>query len=217
MQYLKKGRCGLGVGILLAILFMLVGATPALAHRLLVFAYAEDKNILVESKLVPDTPVKEGKVVVSDKQTGQVLVTGQTDAHGKFSFPIPAEAAARRADLLIVVEAGMGHKGEWLLKAEKYLPGGAAASPAAPAPALTSPPAAVTPAGLAPTAPTLDPQALEAVVSRVVAREIAPLKEMVAELSVHRTSLTDIIGGLGYILGIFGIWAYFLSKRQGKA
>lgn len=216
MQHLQNGRRGLRVGVL-AMLLLLVVATPGLAHRVLVFAYVEGKNILVESKLVPDTPVKDGKVIVSDKQTGEVLVTGQTNDQGKLSFPIPAEAAARRADLLIVVEAGMGHKGEWLLKAEKYLPGDATAAPAPPAPAPAPPSAGGAPAGPAATTPPLDPQALEAVVSRVVAREVAPLKEMVAELSVHRTSLTDIIGGLGYILGIFGIWAYFLSKRQGKA
>jgi hypothetical protein len=33
-------------------------------------------------------------------------------------------------------------------------------------------------------------------------------------LTIHRTSLTDIIGGIGYILGIFGVWAYCLSKRK---
>ena len=31
---------------------------------------------------------------------------------------------------------------------------------------------------------------------------------------IHRTSLADVIGGIGYILGIFGLWAYFQSKRK---
>ncbi|MGQ9921918.1 MAG: hypothetical protein ACUVRZ_11410 [Desulfobacca sp.] len=194
-------------------------ARPALAHRVLVFAFAESGNIMVESKLVPDTPVKEGKVSISDKQSGQVLATGQTDDQGKFSCPIPPEAAARRADLLIVVEAGMGHRGEWLLKADKYLPdGGAAAMAAAPvAPATPAAPPAATGASASPAAKPVSGQDLEAAVAKVMARELAPVKEMLAELTVHRTSLTDIIGGLGYILGIFGLWAYFLSKKPGKS
>ena len=86
---------------LLAFMVLLLSAPSAWAHRVLVFAYAEGNNLFIESKLVPDTPVKEGKVIISDKQSGQVLATGQTDAQGKFSCPIPAEAAAKRADLLI--------------------------------------------------------------------------------------------------------------------
>jgi len=33
-------------------------------------------------------------------------------------------------------------------------------------------------------------------------------------LTVRRTSLTDIIGGLGYIMGLFGLWAYMQSKKR---
>jgi nickel transport protein len=47
-----------------------------------------------------------------------------------------------------------------------------------------------------------------------VERQLAPVKEMLTELTIHQTSLTDIIGGIGYILGLFGLWAFFLSKRQ---
>lgn len=77
--------------------------------------------------------------------------------------------------------------------------------------------AGTTPAG--PSAPetkaaAMDQQMLEEVVNKALERHLAPVKEMLAELIIHRTSLTDIIGGLGYILGIFGIWAYFLSKKK---
>jgi hypothetical protein len=33
-------------------------------------------------------------------------------------------------------------------------------------------------------------------------------------LTIHRTTPTDIIGGLGHILGLFGLWAYCLSQRK---
>jgi nickel transport protein len=78
---------------------------------------------LTESKFVPDTPVRQGKVMVLDHKTGQELLTGQTDDKGKFSFKIPAEAIAQKMDLKIVVDAAMGHRGEWLLKADSYLRG----------------------------------------------------------------------------------------------
>jgi nickel transport protein len=114
-----------------------LAATPALAHRVLVFAYAEGDTIHTESKFVPDTPVRQGKVLVLDAKTGKELLTGQTDDKGKFSFKIPAAAAAEKMDLKIVVDAAMGHRGEWLLKADSYLSGAPrlpTLSPVAPAP-----------------------------------------------------------------------------------
>ncbi len=201
-----------------ALLSLVLGAltTPALAHRVLVFAYAEGDTIHTESKFIPDTPVRQGKVMVLDAKSGQELLTGQTDDKGKFSFKIPAAALAEKMDLKIVVEAAMGHRGEWLLKAASYLSG----APTAAAPAHS--PAAVPAPAVAPTpvaasgvkAANVDQQALEAALNKTLERHLAPIKEMLTDLTIHRTSLTDVIGGLGWIMGLFGLWAYFASKRS---
>jgi nickel transport protein len=42
------------------------------------------------------------------------------------------------------------------------------------------------------------------------------MKEMLAELSQRRITLPDILGGIGYIVGFFGLWAYFQSRRQNR-
>jgi nickel transport protein len=55
---------------------------------------------------------------------------------------------------------------------------------------------------------------LEETVNKALEHQLAPVKEMLTELTIHQTSLTDIIGGIGYILGLFGLAAYFLSKRK---
>jgi len=99
------------------ILIICAFTTPALAHRVLIFAYTEGDTIHTESKFVPGGPVRQGKILVLDQKTGKELLTGQTDDQGKFSFKMPPEAAAQKMDLKIVIEAGMGHRGEWLLKA----------------------------------------------------------------------------------------------------
>jgi nickel transport protein len=200
-------------------LCLLTVATPAQAHRVLVFAFAEGDTIHTESKFVGSGAVQKGQVLVQDKKTGQTLLTGTTDDQGKFSFKIPPEAAAQRMDLLIVSEATMGHKGEWLLKAESYLPGAQKASTAtAPGASTPATPAPSTPPPVASgfKATSVDQQALETALDKSLERHLAPLKEMLTDLTIHRTSLTDIIGGLGYIAGIFGLWAYFMSKKQAK-
>ena len=199
----------LWVGGVLSILSVGVLAAPALAHRVLVFAYAEGDTIRTESKFVPDTPVRQGQVQVLDEKTGRGLLTGKTDDKGKFSFKIPPEAAAQRMDLKIVVEAAMGHRGEWLLKADSFLPGAKTAAAPAPAPA-----ASPTPVAPGTKAATVDRQMLDEVVNQALARQLAPIKEMLAAAQVRKPSLPDIIGGIGYIMGIFGLWAYWQSKRR---
>ena len=134
---------------LLLCLCFLPAASPALAHRVLVYAYAEGDAIHIESKFVGSGAVQQGLVQVLDQQTAKVLLTGTTDVQGKCSFKIPPEAAAQRLDLLVVVEASMGHRGEWQMKAQSYLPG-AETTPGAAAPAAPGPAANVAPASAAP-------------------------------------------------------------------
>lgn len=205
-------------------LCLLTAASPALAHRVLVFAYAEGDTIHTESKFVGSGAVQQGQVQILDQKTGRVLLTGTTDEQGKFSFKIPPEAAAQRLDLLVVVEASMGHRGEWQMKAESYLPTpetpAGAAAPVVPGPAAAAAPtseAPVTSTSASPPemmAPAADRQMLEETLNKALERQLAPIKEMLAESQVHKTTLTDIIGGIGYIMGIFGLLAYFQSKKK---
>lgn len=204
----SKLLAALGVQSICLICLMGALATPALAHRVLVFAYAEGDTIHTESKFIPNTPVRQGKIEVLDQKSGKVLLTGQTDDQGKFSFKIPAEAAAQKLDLEIVVEAALGHRGSWLFKAANYVPGPAPEPAAAPAPA-----AATTPAAGAKSV-SAEQQAWEAALNKALERQLAPLNEKLTELTIHRTSATDIIGGIGYILGLCGLGAYFLSRRK---
>ena len=206
-----KWFAGLGYYAVLVILALGLCATAARAHRMLVFAFPEGDTIQVESKFVPDTPVHQGKVLVLDQKTDQELMRGQTDDQGKFSFEIPAQARAEKMDLKIVVESTLGHRGEWLLQAGNYLPG----APPAPAKAAEPAPAAA-PAPKASETQTvnLDQQALEAALQKTLERELAPIQEKLTELTLHRTSLTDVIGGLGYIMGLFGLWAYMQSRKR---
>lgn len=198
-------------GLLLFLVFVTF-TSPARAHRVLVFAYAAGDTIHAEGKFVPNTPVRWGRVQVLEEKTGGVLVTGKTDDRGKFSFKIPAAAAAQKMDLKIVMVAAMGHQGEWVLKASSYLPG-MKNTAAAPAPAAT-PGAAPSPVAPGTRTAAVDPQVLEETVNKALERQLTPIKEKLAEMAVRRTSLADILGGFGYILGFFGLWAYFQGKRK---
>lgn len=97
----------LTVLLLLASLLLPVAAS---AHKVNLFAYAEGKTVYTESYYPDGKPVVAGKVLVYDSGRG-LLLEGATNAEGLFSFPVP-----KVDDLTIVIEAGMGHRNEFLLK-----------------------------------------------------------------------------------------------------
>ncbi len=82
------------------------------------------------------------------------------------------------------------------------------------APVLAENPTPAAPAAPVEKAAGLDQKALEATLNKVLAHQLAPIREMLTELTIHEPSFTDILGGIGYILGLCGVGAYFLSKRQ---
>jgi nickel transport protein len=213
-QAARRGRRCLSAA--LAGLALMLLASPAQAHRVLVFASVQGDTIQTESTFVGSGPVQKGEVQVQDKASGRVLLTGATDEKGKFSFKIPIEAASGRLDLLIIVGASLGHQGEWLLKADSYLPKtGPAAATASPGSAPAAVPVGTGAAG--PKTAVVDQQALEEALNKALEKQLAPIKEMLVELGLKRRTLPEIIGGLGYILGIFGVVAYFMSKKQPRA
>ena len=99
------------VTCLLAVWFVVLSASgTALAHKVNLFAYAEGGTVFTESYFPDGRAVEKGKVRVYDSKD-QLLLEGETDTKGMFSFDIPKVDA-----LTIVIDAGMGHKNEFKLK-----------------------------------------------------------------------------------------------------
>lgn len=88
---------------------LLFGGT-ALAHKVNLFAYVEGGKIYTESYFADGTPVEGGKVLVYDSKN-KLLVEGVSDKKGLFDFSVP-----KVDDLIIVIDATMGHKNSFKLK-----------------------------------------------------------------------------------------------------
>jgi len=98
------------IGTLITLLML---AQPAMAHKVNIFAYAEDGKIYTESYFPDGLPVKNGTIVVFDSK-GKKVHEGTTDTKGKYVFPVPVVD-----DLTININASMGHKNSFLLKKEE--------------------------------------------------------------------------------------------------
>ncbi|MCC8189336.1 MAG: hypothetical protein LIP77_01695, partial [Planctomycetes bacterium] len=169
-----------------------------LAHRVYVFAYVDGDAIQVEGSFSRIQKVRHGAVVVTDGETGAVLLEGVTDDQGRFRFRPPADFLATGHGLHIRLDAGEGHVATWKM-------------PAADLAALT--PVATTTDHTDPVGPNIDPQALEALVGRVLDAKLAPLREALARVEDPEPGVREIVGGLGWIVGMLGLATYLKYRR----
>jgi nickel transport protein len=190
---------------------------PARAHRLSVFAWVEGDTAHVQGKFAGGTYVQDGQVTVTGPQ-GRELVSGRTDEEGTFSFQIP-----QKSDLKVVVSAGMGHQGDWTIRADE-ITAPVPASPAASRPAESLPDRGAAGRGAAGTADApsppeteraaaATPEAIRSAVEQALNEKLTPVIRMLAE---ERRAIgpTEIFGGIGYIFGLVGVAAYFSSRRK---
>jgi nickel transport protein len=185
-------------------------AGPVLAHKVSVYAYVENGQIKGEGYFAGGGKAQGCEVEVRDAQ-GRSVGKAATDAKGEFSLPLPQAAPP----LTIILRAGQGHQGDYTLAAADL---GAPANEAAFPPQASAAAAPMAEAGPAPGAATaagISTAELEQAVARALDQRLAPLTAQVAKLAGERgVSLQDVIGGLGYILGLMGIAAY-VKSRQG--
>ncbi len=191
-------------GFLVGILAIIILLAPmsAWAHGVSVFAYAEGDTVVVEGYFHDGAKCRDCAVEAFDSD-GRRLVEGKTDNDGRFSFKAPAAT-----DLLVRLTASMGHRAEYRIPAAD-LPENLPAMPEAPGePAERAGAREHT----GPAAGFQGAAEIERVVEKVVARQLAPIRRALEE-SRRQRRLSDIIGGIGYIVGLMGLVLYFRSRR----
>jgi nickel transport protein len=201
------------------LILILVGSflvsVNAWAHRVNVFAWTEEDTVYVESRFSSGKKVSAGKIIVTDSQ-GVELLTGQTNNQGEFSFKRP-----QATELKIILDAGMGHRAYWILPvddahAEKsadhvslekaegrdkpntpdsqiYHRHGQTRAPGYAGPSRAD---------------------IETIVEKALDKKMKPVLEMLAQSTAKGPGLSDILGGIGYIIGLVGIAAYFQSRKK---
>ena len=199
----------------LAILYVLPWmVSSASAHRVNVFAWVEGDTIYVEGKFAGGKKVNAGEIVVMDPR-GVELLSGLTYAQGEFSFKVP-----KQTDLKIVLSAGQGHQGEWIIRADeisnlpsKTVPGTSIETAAQ---SIRKEAGSETTTDRKTVVPetAISPEELEAIIESVVDRKLKPITGMLTEMRQDGPSLRDIFAGIGYILGLVGIAAYVHSRKK---
>ena len=169
---------------------------PALAHKVTIFAWVEGDSVFTESKFSGGRKATGAQVLVYDRE-GKQLLEGKTNNKGKFSFKIP-----KLTDLRIVLNAGMGHKAEWRIpESEIKEAGGVSEKKRA---GESSQPINV----------GLSKEEIKKLIEESLDRKLRPIVRMMTESQSKGPSVTEIVGGVGYIFGLMGVAIYF--RNRGK-
>ena len=193
------------------------------AHKVNVFAYAENGKIKAEGYFVDGSKCKNSLIEVIDNKTGEKLLEGSTNDAGKFSFDIP-----RVTSIKLILHAGTGHRNEYVLS-EKEIKDSMPTPEKAAEKQKTGSIEKRTGADLEKKPPeqvknreardiraltNVNPSDLEASIEKVIDAKLQPIISMLVKLQEksEKPGLTEILGGIGYIIGILGIIAYFMGR-----
>ena len=174
---------------------------PVFAHKVNVFAYIEGDKVYSESYFNDGKKCVDSKIEVFDNRENKLL-EGLTDEEGMFSFDIPPEDVID-GDLRIVLIASMGHRAEYIIRTDEL---GDVVE------LIEEPVSAVSPE-----VSSFDLKEIQLLIENALDEKLEPIMREMREIKKFqedRISPTDIVGGIGYIIGIFGIIAYFLSRKK---
>lgn len=190
----------------LVVLFLLLLTTTAFAHRVNIFAWVEGDTIYTESSF-SNGKKAQGATVIAKRAPDFVLATGTTDKNGQWSFPISQATRGQASRILLVLQAGEGHRATWTIPASEF-------SDAAPSP----PPLVATSSSPKPVLPSasLMEARQRALIAEELGKQLKPIRRVLIAQQQARPTLHDVFSGLGYILGLFGTIAWITARKNTK-
>jgi len=197
-------RLPLWLGAAAAYIAIFALSGTANAHGVHVFAWVADGTVHVESKFSGGRNPQKARIEVLAPD-GQPLLEGHTATDGTFSFPVPQPTALR-----IVLHAGTGHRAEWTLSEADVRESESGTAPAVTARGPLPEAAQSPPEG------DLSPQSIERIVDRALDQKLKPVMTMLAESRQQRPGIRDIVGGIGYIIGLVGLAAYLRNRPRSR-
>lgn len=210
-----KGR--LYLILIFLFLIIIVINIPIFAHKVNIFTYVEGNKVYTESYFNDGKKCVSSKIEIFDNQ-GNKLLEGLTDKEGNFSFEIPQ----KEGDLKIVLTASMGHRAECIIRADELrnttgLVQENLEEPISSKETTESVLVYMTGEENKVVSPEISSQNLKEVqllIENILDEKLTPIMKEIKKSQKDKISPTEIIGGIGYIFGIFGIIAYFLSRKK---
>jgi nickel transport protein len=187
---MRKARIVISVLLLISVLS---------GHRVNIFTQVERDSVIGQCYYNDGTPVRKQKVEIFSSSGGKLLEL-ETDSSGYFGFAPPV-----KADLRIVLHAGMGHQSETTIKASDL--------PDVNKISVEKPKVSNKAIVAEDEKPRFDEESLREIIEEVVEEKYNALEELIVKQQ-KSTSVITIIGGIGYIVGIFGLLLFLRYRKR---
>lgn len=189
------------LAVFVAVMFFCTG--DAFAHKVIASVYASGD--VVEGEVgFSNGDMAAGKTVDVFNEAGEKLGETKTDEDGIFVFkPVGAIKHIFKANL------GAGHIATAVMEVEDLPLSVQAGAGGGAAPANT----ASTSAGAAAAQTAATGSIDTAAIAAMIRAEVKPLRREIAAYK-EKNDLQSILGGIGYILGLFGIGFYVAARRK---
>lgn len=182
---------------------------PARAHKVIASAYASGSVIEGEIGFSNGDMAADIAVLVYDDADNRLGET-RTDGDGFFVFtPTKSVPHVFRANL------GAGHVAETRLEAEDLPEIAATSEPAGVIASAKAANAPVTPADATASGNAFSKEQ-RLLIAEAVRNEVRPLRREIAAYR-EKNDLQTILGGIGYIVGLFGLWFFIAARKQRTA
>ena len=185
-----------------------LNSSPALAHKVSIFGWVEGNTVHTQSKFMGGKRPEQALVEVFDT-SGNLLLKGKTDSQGLFSFQTPL-----KSDMQIVLTTGMGHRADWTITPSDFQEtvtepnSNQSMNILSPRDSHTSKPSPEE---------GLSAAEITTLVETTMDRKFKPLMDRITAMDENRISLSDILGGIGCIIGLVGLVTYMQYRRKRSA
>ena len=193
--------------LLFVIIILVCSSSPSYAHKVRVFAWAQQDIITVESSFSGGRKMVNGTITVNNEATGDTIISGTTNADGIFTFTLPETITTQGPTLNIMVSGGDGHQAHWIMEPEDYL-GARKIARSVPAEKKTFPTISRQ------TDCSGNEEENAELLDRILEAKLAPIRRDLAALNDPAPNLKDILGGIGYLVGLAGIAAWIQSRKK---
>jgi nickel transport protein len=185
------------LSVLVPLFIFCLFAENAFAHGIDMSAFVDGDAVRVECGFGGDHAVENGKITVTDFEDETVIHEGVTDHEGVFRFRPSDEFLATGHGLIVRLDTDDGHGNEKAISAAELrgLSHGHAATPQQARPAV------------------MDTAELEAAIGKMLDEKLSPIRRTLARQQEQGPGLRDIVGGIGWILGLLGLATYMKYRR----
>ncbi|MCG7626812.1 cobalt ABC transporter permease [Epibacterium sp. MM17-32] len=195
---------------LLLVFILALTPVPVLAHKV-IFSVFKSGDVIEGELGFSNGDMAVGQVIEVFDTTGAKLGDAVTDEDGFFVYA-PTEPVTH----VFKADMGAGHVGEVQMAASDVAallgvaPQDSGASSGAAAPTVANAPQAEEPAAVTIAALTEDERAA---IAKAVRDEMRPLRREIAAYR-EKNDFQTILGGIGYIFGLFGLGFYLAARRR---